>query len=103
MSITPLPWKIEGKDSIIGTTDEIGDIICLSPRDEGWSESDENWPANAAFICKAVNNHEKLMAAVLLAARWFDLNAKDHATSPSLEDLQGMEKAMKDALAMEAS
>jgi len=59
---TPTPWMVDD-DMIITQVDAIpDDIICERTNEMPIKHS--NWEANAAFIVKAVNNHDALVKAL---------------------------------------
>ena len=59
---TPTPWSLFGDDMIVSGHD----IVCRIPNHP---ENGQNWDADAAFIVKAANSHDRLVQAVTSAKR----------------------------------
>jgi hypothetical protein len=71
---TPTPWKASG-NSIINSEDTIciANIEC----DGGYEAQGEQRDANAKFILKACNSHEKLVAALNTCVGLLEISADD--------------------------
>ena len=83
---SPTPWRID-VDCADGTAivcpRKGGDIVALSPGVEGWEDSAELWPANAAHIIKCVNLHDELIAAIKGAREILRAEARCGSTAAS--------------------
>jgi len=96
MSHTPTPWKrnkrasmlIENENRSVASTGGYQDI---SRSDEVHNENE----ANAAFIVKAVNNHESLEHAAWLAHEYMKAYLTHYKAGFSVFD--ELEKAIKEA------
>lgn len=78
MSHTPLPWCVyctEEELVIRGTPEQDHDVCELHPLDEG----------NAEFICRAVNFHDKLLAALHATVKWMDFVQKKLGDTEDLD------------------
>jgi hypothetical protein len=67
MNVThsPLPWKHYAEDNIICPSNGTGRILEWTPRSANVSVAERD--ANAAFIVKAVNAHDPMLAALKAA------------------------------------
>jgi hypothetical protein len=61
---TPTPWATLNGDLIVSGEDDT--VVCRVPNHP---DNGANWTANAAFIVKAVNNHDLLIKAMEAAKR----------------------------------
>jgi hypothetical protein len=56
---TPTPWRVDGNQIVTIVEEVVDDITCV------WDGADTpNWANDAAFIVKAVNNHDALVKAL---------------------------------------
>lgn len=83
---TQVPWHIEPLqadqgESIAVCAAGIGVVAVISPDEDGTftREIDE---ANAAFIVKAVNAHDQLVAALKMAEAYISTRAPQHPVTP---------------------
>jgi len=89
---SPLPWIANEVGDIAPTTDEAGEGYWIAHLED----CGPRWKANAAFIVRAANCHDELVAVVEQYANYIRLVAKAddleaHPYLPYLEEL--LEKA----------
>jgi hypothetical protein len=74
MSHTPTPWQIEERDcggyKLADADGEFLSYLCQSRYPD--DRKDDEAEANAAFIVKACNAHDELVAALTAAADWIE-------------------------------
>lgn len=105
---TPVPWEYRPckhddwgwiRGPAVGPADDFGPLVAIA-RDGSWDISNHEkhridgtdpFEANAAFICEAVNNHDRLTAQLALARKALEQMLAEHGddhyhTCPANED-----------------
>lgn len=74
---TPLPWNISDDDEFEIVNDEWGGIALIFNEPAEVESFLEMARANAAFIVRAANNHDRLIEACKAWVEYFDRLARD--------------------------
>ena len=92
---TPTPWQIDD-DLIMTVVDDIpDDIICEKTKERPIRA--DNWDANAAFIVKAVNNHDALVDTLKFLLDVLEISCVQQGTditNPTPESAIGRARAV---------
>ena len=86
---TPTPWAVDGRFGIVATeilNDGKPHVRDVATAGAPWRTTEDN-VANAAFIVKAANSHDALVAAAKWAIRALETK-DDAAESYALRDLE---------------
>jgi hypothetical protein len=89
-----LPWKVKDKYVVISKEKTVVNTYLGCPADK---KQERKWQANAAFIVKACNNHERLVEACKKAIIQLEYLDSRFPTSTTPAEINWIKQALQSA------